>query len=496
MTSARMSSKVGDARVGITALAVALLIASALLPSPAEAQGLQGRIVFDGRVDSGSFETDNASSVYGSLLLDTDGDLYVSWRVWAQDLCTFLFARSTDGGRTFDVPVEVVDCTDAVSVQLKGPSIAALGGEIHLAWAQTDRIGLHRSIRLASSFDGGRTFAVREVVTNGLNATIAFPVLTFVGSRLYVGWSDDRSETGYHAYLAFSDDGGRTFSDAAKVNDDFAEGSPQHTSTYIHAGPGGVLYVAWSDEKLEPPYASVFVSKTLDGTNFTPRVRASQHYGSLGKVRPLSSGTVHAAWRELIGSYNVVYGVSRDGGETWSQDRLFTEGLGCGYDVLLFDMASGADGRMYVALTASEHEDDNSGHDDLFLGVVEDPLDAVSRPAGEALPSCIKVNPGDVKTDPELFRLSGQEPSIAVNPQGQVYVLYFMRESSLDVGLHLALVVFAPSDDSAGELLGLPFGARVFLALAAVAAGSLISLALLYRRRRRRAVRQGRPRRR
>jgi len=359
-----------------------------------------------------------------------------------------------------------------------------------LAWSEIPPGLTNQSIRLSTSRNGGLTFETREILTGNMSILAAFPVLTFIGPRLFIGWSDTRSGSGYHAYLAYSDDGGNTFSPPHRINSDLQNGTRQHASTFLFPGQDGVLHVLWSDDMLGANRTDVYFSTTVDGMNFSSRERVSMYSGWNGMAKFVPSSRMVATWKENIGQAgHVVYAGSNDGGATWSEDRVFTYDSSCGQDVDLFGMDASPSGLTYVALAAHQYPDDSSGRFDLFLGLLQDPWDAVSRPRGAVIPSCVKINPGDSKLDPTAFSLHGQQPAVAVDSSGAAYVLYFMVEPIPDVSVYLAKVQFETVGPIGKPIFGLPV--ELFaLTLIFVVGFVLVFLALVIRRRRRGRTRE------
>jgi len=106
--------------------------------------------------------------------------------------------RSTDGGNTFSPGVQIATVTQAVPStgfgqllflgpgrymrDLEFPAIALRGGAIYIAW--NDGVSGHSHIRLATSTDGGHTWAVR-FVTHGSGDEVQ-PALSADGSGIHL----------------------------------------------------------------------------------------------------------------------------------------------------------------------------------------------------------------------------------------------------------------------------------------------------------------------
>jgi hypothetical protein len=175
------------------------------------------------------------------------------------------FAASADGGRTFSKNVRLASeacpcCKTALAV---GPD-----NQVYAGWRQV-MPGDFRHIAVASSTDGGESFAMPRIVSDdGWKITgcpVSGPALSVAGDNsLRVAWytAGERGQAGL--YWSESIDGGQTFSARKLLADGQVRGLPQW-----HADGRSNLQVVWeSDDESEPRVLSARLSRdgaaTLD----------------------------------------------------------------------------------------------------------------------------------------------------------------------------------------------------------------------------------------
>jgi hypothetical protein len=155
-----------------------------------------------------------------SLAAGAAGRVYLVWTVGDDPEADLRFTTSADGGRSFDRTRILF----ASGGHADAPKIAVGGdGTIHVAYAESPAGPLGRyHIQYARSADGGRSFeAPREISgpAQGFESA-SFPALSLDGrGNLYVVWELFPDWRGRSRGLgfAFSGDGGRTFSSPSIV---------------------------------------------------------------------------------------------------------------------------------------------------------------------------------------------------------------------------------------------------------------------------------------
>lgn len=190
-------------------------------------------------------------------------------------------ARSSDSGRTLSPPVRV-----AGALAFQGRLAVDDQGTVHLTWLQADQVGILKitgvaPVVTARSTDGGRTFSVPMAVSDPqrLRVGAASPVIDSTGALvvLYEDFKGDRRDfenlegppwdEPFALVVTRSDDGGRTFSPGVELESGLVPARrflvflPEFPS--LAAGPGGSLYVAWADGRNGDD--DVFLRRSPDG---------------------------------------------------------------------------------------------------------------------------------------------------------------------------------------------------------------------------------------
>lgn len=116
-----------------------------------------------------------------SLAASSDGTLHAAWFTLGQARQGLFYARSADGGRTFESPQRVGDA----SRQPGRPSLFASGLALWLVWKEFD--GQRLSIKLRRSADGGLTWSADRVVAETTQSA-DHPLLIGDGKRVHLSW--------------------------------------------------------------------------------------------------------------------------------------------------------------------------------------------------------------------------------------------------------------------------------------------------------------------
>ncbi|MCK4444999.1 MAG: hypothetical protein KAW09_10670, partial [Thermoplasmata archaeon] len=196
-------------------------------------------------------------------------------------------------------------------------------GVIHVVWTDT-RDWPSQGIYYTKSADGGKTFLPAVSVTDKTSGAKIGPAFDLgPNGWIHVAWMDVRGSS-YDIYYANSKDGGMTFGDNKKVNDDSyfgGQGSPD-----IAVDENGVIHVAWRDGRSHD--TDIYYANSTDGGNsFNTNLRVNDFDGAslnyaVTVIDTDSSGTPHVAWEDKrntpVGGerqdiYYATFSDSRDG---------------------------------------------------------------------------------------------------------------------------------------------------------------------------------------
>lgn len=285
------------------------------------------------------------------------GDALVAWVSSVEGESNVMLARWSGGEPGRAVRVNDVDGDAAPHLQAPARVAAGPGGHVYVAWTNATRVEGRRfptsELRFARSRDGGRTFeraiyvnddAGGEPTSHTFHDMVVAPDGTIV-----VSWIDGRTtrpapppsgDGGHGSHgdadggsspadapapydgpeirVAFSIDGGASFGPSAVVDDDACP----CCRTDLAVGPEGTLYIAWR-KVFEGSVRDVVVARSLDGgRTWEEPVRVHDDgwvFGGCPHAGPTlatdAEGAVHVAWytgRE--GGPGLFYVRSDDGG--------------------------------------------------------------------------------------------------------------------------------------------------------------------------------------
>jgi hypothetical protein len=222
------------------------------------------------------------------------GNLYVGWTHFTLNDSEIYFSRSTDGGETWSEPIRIsteqgLPRDDNGAVEGVSGAVSA-DGTVNVVWQDG------RGIVFATSHDGGKTFdpSRRVVPTAPSYFTVqdvwranGFPQLGLDPrtGRLYVTWSDYRNGD-VDVFAASSADGGRTWSDAVRVNNDALHDGCDQFFQWLAVDPvGGAVYVLFYDRRSDPDnlQTTVVLARSTDhGGSFTNYAWTKQPFEAQG----------------------------------------------------------------------------------------------------------------------------------------------------------------------------------------------------------------------
>jgi hypothetical protein len=258
-----------------------------------------------------------------TIAVSRDGMVYVGWTahtgstegMTATDL---YLSASRDKGKTFAPPVKV---NDDRKNAVHGMHSLTIGpdGAIYLAWlderniqqtlpsgmAEGHHMESNRDVFFAYSKDGGRTFSPNRKLATDACPCCKTALAVTPNGRVYASWRQVLPGDFRHIAVAYSTDGGNSFSQGLIVSDDhwILRGCPVSGPSLL-VGQDGNLRVVWYSAG-DPDKPGLYWSKSVDGgQTFSPR-------------RLVAAGVVHGSPQlVLVGEKETAIWESDEGGTT------------------------------------------------------------------------------------------------------------------------------------------------------------------------------------
>ncbi|MEZ5053115.1 MAG: T9SS type A sorting domain-containing protein [Chitinophagales bacterium] len=214
--------------------------------------------------------------------------IFLTWTQFDQygsfnpaDSSIILFSRSFDQGETWSeakrINQHAGDCIDSDNTVEGATSAVGPDGELYVVWAGPDGLIFDRSYDegdtwldediIIGEFPGGWDYAIP-----GLFRCNGLPILKCDTSggpnngTLYLNWTDQRNgEEDTDVWLAKSTDGGDTWSDPVRVNDDDAGKQQFMTWMDVDQVNGHLFFVFYDRRNYDDNRTDVYVAYSFDG---------------------------------------------------------------------------------------------------------------------------------------------------------------------------------------------------------------------------------------
>jgi hypothetical protein len=202
-------------------------------------------------------------------------NLYVAWtRFYSTQI---LMCRSTDEGNSFVGPVTISDIN---GVQWPVPCVGP-NSEVYVAWVQYSP----GAIRFDCSTDGGETFGTDITIQNvsfvsgyiyGDIMVFSFPAIDVditggpYNGNIYVAYMDYASgNTDTDIYFTCSTDGGNSWSQKIRINDDPLNNGCDQFHPWLFVAPDGNIIVVFLDRRLDSGnlLMDLYMTTSTDGGN-------------------------------------------------------------------------------------------------------------------------------------------------------------------------------------------------------------------------------------
>jgi len=269
-------------------------------------------------------------------------NIYVTWTQFDQyntsnptKFSNIHFSKSTDAGETWLEALQINEisgnCKDSDSTTEGAVPAVGPNGEIYVAWSGPAGIVFDRSL------DGGSTWLNEDIFidaqptgwdydipgisrANGLPITCCDLSNSEYNGTIYVNWSDQRNGSDdTDIWLSKSTDGGITWTDAMRVNDD-PPGKQQFFSWMtIDQTSGEVIIVFYDRRNYDDTNTDVYIARSMDGGESFENIKISESpfmpssnvffgdYTNItahgGRIRPIwarADGILMSIWTAII----------------------------------------------------------------------------------------------------------------------------------------------------------------------------------------------------
>jgi len=218
----------------------------------------------------------------------TNGNVYVTWTQFDKYGDTnqiyrsnIHFSKSSDNGDTWSPALRINevdgDCIDSDNTVEGAVPAVGPNGEIYVAWAGPEGIVFDKSLDqgetwldediFVSDFPGGWDYAIPGIYRcNGLPITCCDLSNSPNNGTIYINWTDQRVDTtDTDVWVVKSTDGGETWSEAKRVNDDPAGKQQFFTWMTIDQVTGYVWFVFYDRRDYSDKNTDVFMAVSKDG---------------------------------------------------------------------------------------------------------------------------------------------------------------------------------------------------------------------------------------
>lgn len=224
-----------------------------------------------------------------------NNNIYVTWTQFdvygssnPEHKSDIMFSRSFDGGTSWS-PAQRInqvsgDCIDSDNTTEGAVPAVGPNGEIYVSWAGPAGLVFDRSLDqgdtwldediFVDDFPGGWDYAIPGIYrANGFPVTVCDTSGGPYHGTIYINWSDQRNGTDdTDVWLVKSTDGGNTWSQPARVNDD-PPGKHQFFTWMAIDQTNGYLYFVFYDRRnYDDRNTDVYMARSTDGgetfTNF------------------------------------------------------------------------------------------------------------------------------------------------------------------------------------------------------------------------------------
>jgi hypothetical protein len=228
-----------------------------------------------------------------------NNEIYMTWTQFdaydsgdPKDTSIIVFSKSMDQGATWSKPIKISsftgDCKDDDDTVEGAVPAVGPNGEIYVTWTGPAGLVFQKSL------DGGNTWLPEErkiekhyggwtLAIPGIYRANGLPILKCDNSNgpnrgtIYLNWCDQRNgETDTDSWLVKSKDGGETWSEPIKVNQDDSKNHQFFTWMTIDQSSGFLYFVYYDRRNYNDTKTDVYVSSSRDGGESFVDTRVSE----------------------------------------------------------------------------------------------------------------------------------------------------------------------------------------------------------------------------
>ncbi len=203
------------------------------------------------------------------IAIDSHDSINVAWQDTAPGNSVIMFARSTDGGATFSEPKQVsTGSGNATEAAIANDT----DGRISVSWVE-DTPG-HSEAFYARSTDGGATFSIPVQISDFPNGDVHKPTLTTFRDTVYLAFQNgdlfgEEQIKNRQVFLVQSTDAGLTFQPAEQVSDAINSKGRAHSPAMV-VDSTGRLHIVWIDASVVGnDEGLLFYRNSRDGHKFS-----------------------------------------------------------------------------------------------------------------------------------------------------------------------------------------------------------------------------------
>jgi len=329
-------------------IVVIVILGLAVLCTPARAQFSFPKSISNNSSDShGSF----TPQIAVDFSVDFGGNIYVVWEDDTASNSNILFSRSTDGGMSFSLPMNL---SNTLGCAFNPVMALDASGNINVVWQdRSDCKSVTSNIFFSRSTDGGVTFSPAPV---NLSKTLNFAfysvpqIAVDTAGNISVVWESDTSGSP-GIWFRSSNDGGASFSGPTMLS---ATNPSSSVDPQIAVDKSGSINVVWEDDYVGGSNIS-FSRSTAGGANFflTPTNLSSPQNKLSNPNSPRIAvdlgGNINVVWTDtdpIDSNTDIFFVRSTDGGATFfptptSTPTNLSNSQGCSFNPVMAVDASG-----------------------------------------------------------------------------------------------------------------------------------------------------------